>query len=92
MCTQGRGLAGPSFIAIVSLVKMPSVTFQFSLANRSALLEELASLGPESQGDVDETILRENLERTPAQRLIEASRAATQVEELQAAMRAAQRG
>lgn len=71
---------------------MPVSTPQFSVANDSELLKRLVSLGPEAQGDVDESILRENLERTPAQRLIEASRAATQIEELQAATRAAQRG
>ena len=60
--------------------------------NRSALLAELISLGPEAQGDIDVSILRENLARTPAQRLIEASRAATQIEQLKDAMRARQRG
>lgn len=60
--------------------------------NRAALLNELISLGPEVQGNVDESILRENLARTPAQRLIEASRAATQIERLKEAMRARTRG
>lgn len=60
--------------------------------NRSALLNELISLGPDAQGNIDESILRENLARTPAQRLIEASRAATQIERLKEAMRARTRG
>lgn len=55
--------------------------------NRAALLNELISLGPEAQGDVDTSVLRENLSRTPAQRLIEASRATTQIERLREAMR-----
>lgn len=60
--------------------------------NRSALLNEVVSLGPEAQGNIDDSILLENLASTPAQRLIEASRAATQIEVLREAMRARERG
>ncbi|HEX9783704.1 MAG TPA: hypothetical protein VGA56_13355 [Opitutaceae bacterium] len=52
-------------------------------------INRLASLGPEAQGDIDETLLRENLARTPLERLLAANEAAEQVEELRRAMKAA---
>lgn len=54
---------------------------------KSASIEYLTSLGPEVQGVVDESLLAENLKRTPYQRIVAASEAATQVEELRRAMR-----
>lgn len=52
----------------------------------------MVALGPEAQGDVDESLLVENLKLTPLQRLIAASDAANQIEQLQHAMNAAGHG
>lgn len=53
---------------------------------KSASIEPLAKLGPEAQGDIDESLLVENLKRSPFDRLVAASEAASQVEQLQHAM------
>jgi len=52
----------------------------------SALIERLATLGPEVQGNIDESLLVENLKLTPFERLIAAGEAAGQIEQLQRAM------
>ena len=88
----GPELARPWFSPHFFCNSMPQSSADLPPANRSGLLNELFLLGPEAQGDIDESILWENLARTPAQRLIEASRAATQIENLKEAMRARKRG
>lgn len=55
-------------------------------------IARLATLGPEVQGDVDVTLLRANLDLSPLERLVAASQAATQIEQLQRAMKAAAHG
>jgi hypothetical protein len=54
--------------------------------HKSASIESLANLGPEAQGDVDESLLVENLKLSPLDRLVAASEAVGQVEQLQRAM------
>jgi hypothetical protein len=51
-------------------------------------LARLSALGPEAQGDVDETLLLANLALTPLERLRAAGEAAGQVETLRRAVRA----
>lgn len=87
-----QGLLTDRLISIRSAQPMSQSSPPLSPENRSALLNELVSLGPEAQGNIDDSILLENLASTPAQRLIEASRAATQIEVLREAMRARERG
>ena len=55
----------------------------------AAEIARLAALGPEAQGDVDETLLLENLRLSPLERLIAANQSAAQIEQLQRAMAAA---
>jgi hypothetical protein len=50
-------------------------------------IEWLLSLGPEAQGEIDETFLRDNLRLSPVERLEAASRAADAVEKLRAGLR-----
>ena len=71
---------------------MVQPSHEFFPENKSGRLNELLSLGPEAQGEIDETLLQENLKRTPAERLIEAGRAATQIEQLREALRVSKRG
>lgn len=51
----------------------------------------LAALGPEAQGEIDETLLEDNLQLSPYERLRAASEAATQLERLRRAMARAER-
>lgn len=60
--------------------------------HRPAAAEEIArllTLGPEAQGEVDESLLRSNLALSPAERLQAANETARQIEILQLAMKAA---
>jgi hypothetical protein len=61
--------------------------------SRSAVAAEIASLvalGPEAQGfDIDETLLLENLRLSPCERIATASELATQIEQLQSAVKTA---
>lgn len=66
-----------------------SVDARCSKPDRHTDIERLAALGPEAQGDIDETLLLENLERTPFERLQAVSEAARQIELLQQAVKAA---
>ena len=50
---------------------------------------DLAALGPDAQGEIDESLLRDNLARTPLQRLQGVNEAATQIEQLRRAMKIA---
>jgi hypothetical protein len=52
-------------------------------------IDRLVALGPDAQGDVDESLLRDNLRLSPAQRLEAASMAANGVETLRAALQRA---
>jgi hypothetical protein len=54
----------------------------------SALIKTLAALTPESQGDIDVSLIEENLRLTPAQRIQAACRAATDLEILRSALKA----
>jgi hypothetical protein len=61
-------------------------------AGTSAEIARLVALGPEAQGDVDDTVLLANLARTPAERLRAAGEMAAQIETLQRAVQAAIHG
>ena len=63
-----------------------------SAANETDLLQRLQTLGPEAQGETDESVIRDNLALTPFQRLQAMSNAATQIEQLRKAMKAADHG
>jgi hypothetical protein len=51
-------------------------------------LTSLANLPPECQGDVDLSLIEENLRLSPAQRIQAASQATTDLEHLRAALKA----
>ncbi len=57
--------------------------------NHDAEIERLIALGPEAQGDIDDTLLQDNLHLSLLERLEAASRAAQGVETIRAAMRRA---
>ena len=56
-------------------------------SSTTAVIEWLLSLGPEAQGEIDESLLRDNLRLSPLERLEAASRAADAVEHLRAGLR-----
>lgn len=51
-------------------------------SSNAAEIEWLLSLGPEAQGEIDESLLRDNLRLSPLERLKAAGRAADAVEQL----------
>ena len=52
-------------------------------------IERLCSLGPEAQGEIDDSLLRANLQLTACERLAAAARAADGVAALRAGLRIA---